>query len=84
MAQTLGDPRDIAAALNQVAALHRMQGDLDTAMSLYKQVHDLATGLGDQESVAIALLNLAMVAVARIPATRPGGCSSTSSISPAR
>jgi len=42
-----------------------MQGDLDTAMSLYKQVQDLAARLGDQESVAIALLNLAMVAVAR-------------------
>ena len=40
-----------------------MQGDLDTAESLYREVHALAAGLGDQESVAIALLNLAMVAV---------------------
>jgi len=65
LARELGRPREIAAALTQAAALHRMQGDLDTAGSLYQEVHALAVGLGDKESIAIALLNLAMVAVSR-------------------
>jgi hypothetical protein len=42
-----------------------MQGALDTAEPLYEQVVALARELGDRESIAIGLLNLAMVAIGR-------------------
>jgi len=42
-----------------------MEGDLDTAERLYEQVLALARELEDRESIAIGLLNLAMVSIGR-------------------
>jgi tetratricopeptide (TPR) repeat protein len=65
LARKLGDKRQVAAALNALAQLHRVEGELDTAEPLYEQVLALARELGDRESIAIGLLNLAMVAIGR-------------------
>jgi Tetratricopeptide repeat len=42
-----------------------MEGDLDFAEPLYRQVLALARAIEDRESIAIGLLNLAMVAIGR-------------------
>src|SRR5205807_6577177 len=65
LAQELGDKRELAAAINGLAQLHRVEGDLDTAEPLYEKVLGLGQELGDRETVAIGLLNLAMVAIGR-------------------
>jgi tetratricopeptide (TPR) repeat protein len=51
------------SAMNALAQLDRMEGKLDKAEPLYEQVLALARELEDQESIAIGLLNLAMVAI---------------------
>jgi hypothetical protein len=63
MAQQLGNKRELAAAFNGLAQLHRVEGELDAAEPLYEKVVALARDLGDRDSVAIGLLNLAMVAI---------------------
>lgn len=65
MARELGNKREIAAALNALAQLYRMEGDLDAAEPLYEQGVALARELQDRESIAIGLLNLAMVSMER-------------------
>jgi hypothetical protein len=45
--------------------LHRLDGELDAAEAFYERTLALARELGDREVAAIALLNLAMVAIAR-------------------
>jgi len=65
LARELGNERELAAALNALAMLHRLEGDLDKAGPLCEQVLALARELNDRESVAIALLNLTMVSVGR-------------------
>jgi tetratricopeptide (TPR) repeat protein len=65
LARKLGKRRELAVALNTLAQLHRMEGQLNIAETLYEEVLSLARGLGDQNSVAIALLNLAMVSIDR-------------------
>ena len=57
--------RELATALNALAQLHRMEGQLNAAEPLYENVLSLARDLGDQESIAISLLNLAMVSIDR-------------------
>ena len=64
-AQKVGDRRSVAAALNALAQLHRVEGQPDIAEPLYHQALLLARELGDRESIAIALLNLAMVSIGR-------------------
>ena len=64
-ARELEDPRNIAAAINALAQLHRVDGNLDAAEPLYGHVLDLARELEDRESVTIGLLNLAMTAIER-------------------
>ena len=59
------DRRDIASALNALAQFHRAEGALDSAEPLYDQVVAIAREIGDRESIAIGLLNLAMVYVDR-------------------
>ena len=49
------------AAINALAQSYRADGKFDEAKPLYEDVLSLARELGDQQSVAIALLNLAMV-----------------------
>ena len=65
LAKQQGDKRQIAAALNQLGQLLRVEGALDEAQALYAQVLPLARELGDGEVEAVGLLNLAMVEVAR-------------------
>jgi len=70
LAEALGDKREVAGASNALAQLDRAEGLLETAEPLYEKVLALAHELGDRESIAIALLNLAMVAVGRHSADR--------------
>jgi hypothetical protein len=65
LAREFGDKRELAAALNALAQLHRAEGELDAAEPLYLDTLALARELDDRQSIAIALLNLAMVSVAR-------------------
>ena len=64
-ARAVGNPRQLASALNGHAQLLRQQRDLAGAESLYRKSCRSCDGLGDQESVAIGWLNLAVVAIER-------------------
>ena len=64
-ARALDSPRQLASAVNALAQLDRMEGRLDEAERHYRAFLDLARSLQDQEYIAAALLNLAMVALAR-------------------
>jgi hypothetical protein len=68
-----GNPREVAAAINSLAQLHRTAGRLDVAAPLYEQTVQIARELEDDESMAIGLLNLAMTSIGagdlkRVPA----------------
>jgi tetratricopeptide (TPR) repeat protein len=77
LAHKSGNKRQIASSSNALAQVHRLNGDLDAAEPLYQQCR---TGreLGDSEVVAVGLLNLAMVAMARGRAGALGSCCSKS------
>ncbi len=64
-AHTLDNPRQLASAVNALAQLDRMEGRLDEAECNYRATLNLARSLNDQEYIAVALLNLAMVALGR-------------------
>jgi len=59
----LGDSRRIAGASNSLAQLDRLAGRLDTAQPLYEEALAHSRKLGDAQVEAVALLNLAMVAI---------------------
>lgn len=59
------DERTQAAALNALAQLCRVEGRIDEAEVLCRRVLSTFRRLGDQDSIAIALLNSAMVAIGR-------------------
>lgn len=61
-AQQAGDQRALMAAVNAMAQLYRSLGQLELAAPLYEQALVLAAGLEDEQSKAIALLNVTMVA----------------------
>ena len=63
--QELGNQHQVAAALNALAQIHRLEGDLDSAEPLFGKVMALGREMQDREMVAIGLLNLAMVAIGR-------------------
>jgi tetratricopeptide (TPR) repeat protein len=65
LAREFGDKRQLAAALNGLAQVHRIEGALDDAEPIYQRVVALAREIDDPESVAIGLLNAAMVAIGR-------------------
>jgi tetratricopeptide (TPR) repeat protein len=65
VARAVGNPRQLATALNGYAQLLRLQRDLIRAEAMYEEVVQILAGLGDRESVAIAQLNLAVVAMER-------------------
>ena len=65
LAQDVGERRQLAAALNALAQLHHANGALDDAEDLYCRVLQIARELDDPESIAIAQLNRAMVAISR-------------------
>jgi ATP/maltotriose-dependent transcriptional regulator MalT len=66
----MGDKRRIVTSSNSLAQLHRLDGDLESADRLYRQCEGLARELGNRDFTAVALLNLAMVAIARGSAQR--------------
>ena len=63
-ARAIPNKRELAAALNMLAHVNRLEGRLEEAEPLYGQAVALVRELGDRESIAIGLLNLAMVAIA--------------------
>jgi tetratricopeptide (TPR) repeat protein len=69
-ATELGSPHQLAGALNALAQLYRKQGRVREAEALYGRVLELARNVDDSDSVAIALLNLAMVSIADRSADR--------------
>ncbi|ODU08814.1 MAG: hypothetical protein ABS84_11180 [Rubrivivax sp. SCN 71-131] len=60
-----GNARPRMVASNSLALLHRAAGELAAAEPLYELVIALAREMGDRESMAIGLLNQAMVAIMR-------------------
>ena len=71
LARELGNERELTAALNALAMLHRLEGRLDKAAPICEQVLALTRELGDQEYIAIALLNLAMVSIGSTQMSAP-------------
>jgi tetratricopeptide (TPR) repeat protein len=65
LAEQQGNKRALAAANNALAQLCRMEGDLDTAETLYEKMLTLSRSIEDRETIATGLLNLAMVAIGR-------------------
>jgi tetratricopeptide (TPR) repeat protein len=65
LAEKLGVPREVAGALTALAQTARTEGDLATADPLYERVLAIARSAGNMDIIAVSLLNLAMVAVAR-------------------
>ena len=65
LARETGDQRKLASALNAVAQMRRADGDVAAAEPLYDEVVTLGRRLYDLELVAIGLLNLAMIYIAR-------------------
>jgi tetratricopeptide (TPR) repeat protein len=70
LANKLDNKRQIAVASTALAQIHRLEGELDAAIPLYERTVALARELGDSESTAVGLLNLAMVAIERGTAKR--------------
>jgi predicted ATPase/class 3 adenylate cyclase len=68
----LGNQRELAAASNALASLHRMEGRLEEAEPLYEEALSLARELNDREYTAVFLLNLAMVSTGRGSGNRSG------------
>lgn len=69
-ARVQGNRREIAAAMNGLAQFHRVIGELDATEPLYEDVLRTGLDIGDYEVVAIAKLNLAMVAICKGVADR--------------
>jgi len=65
LAQARGNPHYLAATLNALAQFHRLEGQFDRARELCEQVLALSRDTGDQNVIALGLLNLAMIAVER-------------------
>lgn len=57
--------RTLAAVLNALAQLCRVEGRVDEAQALCDRVLAAVRALGDRDSIAIALLNKAMLAISR-------------------
>ena len=64
-AMAIGIPRNIAAANNALGQLLRFEGRADEAQPLYEQALAVLRSVGDRESSAIIMLNVAMSQVAR-------------------
>jgi len=65
LARIASNKRSLAGTMNTQAQVLRAQGAFDRAYPLYTECLSLMRELGDDESVAAGLLNLAMVAVLR-------------------
>jgi tetratricopeptide (TPR) repeat protein len=73
LARSVGNAHQLVSAVNALGQLERIERNFDAAESHYQQVIAMAREQGDQEIVAIGLLNLAMVAVERGASERVPG-----------
>lgn len=60
LAHGLSNKHELLAALNALAMLHRLKREFQPSETLYREALLLARAQGDEESVAIVLLNLSM------------------------
>jgi non-specific serine/threonine protein kinase len=65
LASRAGTPLGIAATVNALAHLRRMQGDFAGAEPLYERALACVREIDDRESIGLALLNLAMTGIER-------------------
>jgi len=65
MTRALADKHQLASAINAMGQLDRMERKFDAAQQRYAQVVALGRELGDYETIAVGLLNLAMVSIER-------------------
>jgi non-specific serine/threonine protein kinase len=65
LSRASGNKRELSVSLNGLGQLNRMEGALDEAEALYQQALGLMRELGDRESTAVMLLNLAIVSIGR-------------------
>ena len=65
IARERGDKRELAAALNNLAQVHRLEGNIEHAEPLYFSVVDLARELDDRDVIAVGLLNCSMISLTR-------------------
>ncbi len=70
LAEEQGSQRTLGSAYTGLAQLCRLEGDLDAAEPLYEKHLALAREMDDRDSIAIALLNLAIVSIGRGAAKR--------------
>jgi predicted ATPase len=63
LSESRGEERWLAAALNSLAMLHRVQGSPERSCALYERVLVLCRESGNAEVEAIVLLNYAMVSI---------------------
>ncbi len=73
LAERQQEPREIAAACNPLAQLHRLRGRRELAAPLYARMVELSRGLQDRELSSIGLLNLAMLCVDAADAAQARG-----------
>jgi predicted ATPase/class 3 adenylate cyclase len=69
-AERLGEPRELAAAMMAVGQLARLEGRPRDAEEYHEKALQQVRKIDDRQSIAIALLNLAMVAVESRDAAR--------------
>lgn len=62
-AEKQGDHRELAAALNAWAMLHRIQERFEEALEICQRAVSIVRALGDQENIGIGLISQGMVAV---------------------
>ncbi len=65
LARSVADERDIATATNVLGQLHRLESAPLEAAELFEETIRISRRQGDDEMVAVGLLNLAMVCVDR-------------------
>jgi hypothetical protein len=71
LSKELGNKREVAAVLNALAQVHRVQGNMDAADRILPRCLGTARGLEDREIICIGLLNLAMVSICAAYGTPP-------------
>jgi len=69
-AERLGEPRELAAAMMAVGQLARLEGRPRDAEEYHEKALQQVRKIDDRQSIAIALLNLAMVAIESRDAAR--------------
>ncbi|HTQ00796.1 MAG TPA: tetratricopeptide repeat protein [Casimicrobiaceae bacterium] len=63
LAENGGNRRETLAALSNMVQLHRVEGDLGSALTLSERCLEIARGLTDPDSLFIGLINHAMILI---------------------